>query len=89
MIKSLPFVLLMIAVVACNTTDGGPPIKEVKIFAEDPYVTGEITDIDWKRVGEDSLFTILVRKILAFMNRMKWQGIKCTFFCGIQLRSLP
>lgn len=49
--------------VACNTTDGGRPYKsDVKIFAKNPYIVGEITQIGLKRVSNDSLFQILIEE---------------------------
>lgn len=62
MIRTIVLIFLMIAFISCNTTDGGRPYKsDIKTF-KNPYITGKITDIGLKRVGGDSLFTILVEE---------------------------
>lgn len=53
---------MAIAFISCNTTDGGRPFKsDIKTF-KNPYITGEITNIGWRHIGQDSLFTILVEE---------------------------
>lgn len=63
MLRTTLLIFLMIAFISCNTTDSGRPYKsDVKIFAKNPYIIGEITQIGLKRVGNDSLFQILVEE---------------------------
>lgn len=63
MIRTTLLTFLVITFISCNTTDSGRPYKsDVKIFAKNPYIIGEITQIGFKRVGNDFLFQILVEE---------------------------
>lgn len=60
--KRIILALLILPFVGCNTTDSGRPFKsDIKTFKK-PYITGKITNINWKKVGQDSVYTILVEE---------------------------
>ncbi|WP_234571389.1 YobA family protein [Rhodohalobacter sp. 614A] len=63
MMKTFLITFLAITFISCNTTDSGRPYKsDIKIFAEDPFITGKITHIGHKNTGQDSYLEILIEE---------------------------
>jgi hypothetical protein len=60
--KKILVALLLTAVISCNTADSGRPYKsDIKAF-KNPYIKGKITNITWKKIGQDSVYTVLVEE---------------------------
>ena len=66
----------IIAIVSCNVTDDERPYKaDPKIFA-DPYITGTITHIGLKQIGDDSYSEVLIEENPSVNEPLKEGGKK-------------